>query len=123
MRPASLAGWCRQEGMKQEAAQAQAAQDRLRQERLSWEAADRQTRSALSSSKQEYAQLQSTATSLHANIARLNTALEVSQTICGCLCKWNGKAIVGSRTGVGVRSAHDSIKQGWAPAQEQKQHA
>lgn len=67
--------------MKQEAAQAEAARDRLRQERLNWEAADKQTRSSLSSSKQEYAQLQSTTTSLHANIARLNTALEVGRPI------------------------------------------
>ena len=69
---------CRDEACKQAEADAEATRSRLRLERAAWEKADVDARSALSKLREEWRMLNDVNAGLHSNIARLNTALEVS---------------------------------------------
>lgn len=71
---------CRDEACKQAEADAEASRSRLRLERAAWERADADARAGLNKLREEWRMLQEVNAGLHSNIARLDTALQVSQS-------------------------------------------
>ena len=74
-------GYCRQEACKAAEAEAIKARSSLRQERIDWERADAESRSVLTSLREEWRMLQETNAQLHANVAKVTKSLQVTHVV------------------------------------------